>query len=159
MSVPRKQTYVAFLRGVTCVNKKYKRARSCPKLKADGYAHLYTLGANGQGRRQLTTGKWEVVDAEVSPDKRWFWLHTSEVSPFEQHFYRMPIAGGARERITREVGQHNVTVSPDGRLIADVHSSANRPPELFIGNLTSLATISALTTSRKASLSSTSADA
>jgi hypothetical protein len=30
---------LAFLRGVTCVNKKYKRARSCPKLKADGYAH------------------------------------------------------------------------------------------------------------------------
>jgi hypothetical protein len=30
---------LAFMRGVTCVNKKYKRARSCPKLKADGYAH------------------------------------------------------------------------------------------------------------------------
>jgi hypothetical protein len=30
---------LAFLRGVTCVNKKYKRARSCPRLKADGYAH------------------------------------------------------------------------------------------------------------------------
>ena len=30
---------LAFLRSVTCVNKKYKRARSCPKLKADGYAH------------------------------------------------------------------------------------------------------------------------
>jgi hypothetical protein len=30
---------LSFLRGVTCVNKKYKRARSCPKLKADGYAH------------------------------------------------------------------------------------------------------------------------
>ena len=30
---------LAFLRAVTCVNKKYKRARSCPKLKADGYAH------------------------------------------------------------------------------------------------------------------------
>jgi hypothetical protein len=30
---------LAFLRAVTCVNKKYKRARSCPRLKADGYAH------------------------------------------------------------------------------------------------------------------------
>ncbi len=30
---------LAFMRGVTCLNKKYKRARSCPKLKADGYAH------------------------------------------------------------------------------------------------------------------------
>ena len=24
---------------MTCVNARYKRAKSCPKLKADGYAH------------------------------------------------------------------------------------------------------------------------
>ncbi len=30
---------LAFLRKVTCVNKKYKRTGGCPKLKADGYAH------------------------------------------------------------------------------------------------------------------------
>jgi hypothetical protein len=30
---------LAFLRAVTCVNKDYKRARNCTKLKADGYAH------------------------------------------------------------------------------------------------------------------------
>ena len=30
---------LAFLRGVTCVNTKYRRTKRCPKLKADGYAH------------------------------------------------------------------------------------------------------------------------
>jgi hypothetical protein len=30
---------VKFLRKVACVNNQYKRVRSCPKLKADGYAH------------------------------------------------------------------------------------------------------------------------
>jgi hypothetical protein len=30
---------LAFLRAVACVNRNYKRTRSCPKLKADGYAH------------------------------------------------------------------------------------------------------------------------
>jgi len=30
---------LAFLRGVTCVNAKYRRAKRCPKLRADGYAH------------------------------------------------------------------------------------------------------------------------
>ena len=100
-----------------------------------------------QGRRQLTSGKWEVVGAELSPDKRWFWLHTSEVSPFEQHFYRMPVAGGARERITREAGRHDVTPSPDGRLIADIYSTANRPPELHVGNLAANTSIAPLTTS------------
>jgi dipeptidyl aminopeptidase/acylaminoacyl peptidase len=120
--------------------------------ETDGYAHLYTLGADGRGRRQLTSGKWEVVGAEMSPDKRWFWLHTSEASPFEQHFYRMPAAGGAREpgtreRVTREPGRHDVTVSPDGRLIADIHSTANRPPELYVGALAPNPALAQLTTS------------
>jgi hypothetical protein len=30
---------LAFLRAVTCVNKKYRRARKCTRLRADGYAH------------------------------------------------------------------------------------------------------------------------
>jgi hypothetical protein len=30
---------VAFLRALTCVNKGYRHTRSCPRLKADGYAH------------------------------------------------------------------------------------------------------------------------
>jgi cellulase (glycosyl hydrolase family 5) len=30
---------LAFLRAVTCVNKSYRRARRCPRLRADGYAH------------------------------------------------------------------------------------------------------------------------
>jgi dipeptidyl aminopeptidase/acylaminoacyl peptidase len=115
--------------------------------EADGHAHLYTVGSDGEGRRQLTAGRWEVVEAQLSPDKRHFWLHTSEVSPFEQHFYRMPVTGGARERITREAGKHDVTVSPDGRLMADVHSTANRPPELFLAAFAPGANLSRLTTS------------
>jgi hypothetical protein len=30
---------LAFLRAVTCVDRNYRRTRSCPKLRADGYAH------------------------------------------------------------------------------------------------------------------------
>jgi hypothetical protein len=33
------QSPLAFLRGLACVNKDYKRTRSCPALKADGFAH------------------------------------------------------------------------------------------------------------------------
>ena len=100
--------------------------------EADGYAHLYTMDATGADRRQLTSGKWEVTDAQLSADGRFFEIHTSEVSPFEKHFYRLPTAGGARERITTKPGGHDVTVSPDGTRLADVFSTSNRPPELFV---------------------------
>ena len=100
--------------------------------EADGWAHLYSMVADGSDKHQLTTGKWEVDDVALSTDGRSFYLHTSEESPFEQQFYRMPIAGGARTQITRTSGGHNAVVSPNDLLLADVYSTSNRPPELYL---------------------------
>jgi len=100
--------------------------------EADGFSHLYTIGPDATGRQQLTKGKWEVRDIALSPDRRWFYLHTNEVSPFEQHLYRMPAAGGAMQKITTKSGKHAGVVSPDGELVADVYSYVNRPPDLFL---------------------------
>jgi dipeptidyl aminopeptidase/acylaminoacyl peptidase len=100
--------------------------------EADGFSHLYTIGADASGRQQLTRGKWEVRDVDLSPDRRSFYLQTNEVSPFEQHLYRMPVTGGAMEKITSKSGKHTTFVSPDGQLVADVYSYVNRPPDLFL---------------------------
>lgn len=115
--------------------------------EADGYAHLYTMGARDASPRQLTRGKFEVLDASLSGDRRFFEMHASEVSPYERHFYRLPIAGGAMERITTAPGGHQVVVSPNGATIADVFSTPNRPPELHVGASTPNAAMSQLTTS------------
>jgi dipeptidyl aminopeptidase/acylaminoacyl peptidase len=100
--------------------------------EADGFSHLYTVAANGTDRRQLTKGRWEVRDVDLSSDERWFYLQTNQVSPFEQHLYRMPITGGTMEKITSKTGKHATVVSPDGQLVADVYSYVNRPPDLFL---------------------------
>lgn len=100
--------------------------------EASGFAHLYTVAADGTDRRQLTQGTWEVRNAELSPDEKWFYLHTSEVSPAEQQIYRMSVNGGARARLTTKSGGHNGTLSPNGQWIADVYSYVNRPPDLFL---------------------------
>ena len=100
--------------------------------EADRFSHLYTIAPDGNGRQQLTRGKWEVRGVALSPDQRWFYLQTNEVSPFEQHLYRMSTAGGALEKITSKSGKHTAVVSPDGQLVADVYSYVNRPPDLFL---------------------------
>ena len=100
--------------------------------EADGFAHLYSIAADGTGKQQLTRGRWEVRDVDLSADDRWFYLHTSQESPFEQQLYRMSSGGGSLERITTKSGRHRAVVSPDGQLIADVYSYVNRPPDLFL---------------------------
>lgn len=98
----------------------------------DGFSHLYTTAADGSDTKQLTRGRWEVRDVTLSPDQQTFYLTTNEPSPFDQNLFRMSVNGGAREQITTKPGKHTATVSPDGRLVADVYSYVNRPPELFL---------------------------
>jgi dipeptidyl aminopeptidase/acylaminoacyl peptidase len=98
----------------------------------DGYAHLYTVSATGGEPRQLTSGEWEVHDVELAPDEDSFYLTTNEASPHEYHFYHTALSGGDRVRITDHAGIYDVTPSPDGERLAVVHSTANRPPELYM---------------------------
>jgi dipeptidyl aminopeptidase/acylaminoacyl peptidase len=118
--------------------------------EADGFSHLYTVGADGGAPQQVTKGKWEVRDVAVSLDQRWFYLHTNEISPAEQQLYRMPVAGGPREKLTTKSGKHAAVVSPDGQLVADVYSYVNRPPDLFLMRNRAGAEMSQLTLSPSA---------
>jgi dipeptidyl aminopeptidase/acylaminoacyl peptidase len=101
--------------------------------ESTGFMHLYAVAFDGGAPRALTSGEWEVDDARLSTDRKWIYLTTSEGSPFERHLWRMPAAGGAREKLTSAPGEHQAVVSPDGTLFADVYSYTNKPPELFVG--------------------------
>jgi len=99
----------------------------------DGYSHVYVVNADGTGERQLTRGEWEVQSVQLSPAKDHFYLQTNEGSPHEVHFWHMNFDGSNRTQITTMAGRQDVTPSPDGKRIAIVHSFANVPPELFVG--------------------------
>ncbi|MBR9990180.1 MAG: prolyl oligopeptidase family serine peptidase [Gemmatimonadetes bacterium] len=120
----------------------------------DGFAHLYSIAADGTGMRQLTSGNWEVHSVEISPAKDRFYLRTNEVSPHEQHFYHMRFDGSNRTRITTMPGRQDATPSPDGSRIAFVHSTPNQPPELFVAANRAGANARQLTTSPTAQWSS-----
>jgi len=123
--------------------------------EADGYAHLYTMSGDGGNRRQRTSGKWEVLAAQLTPHRTRWLLHTSEASPYERHAYLMPVGAAVTSRptvlpsyrLTTDTGGHTVTLSPDGTRLADVFSTANRPPELFLQAARAGAPRSRLTTS------------
>ena len=82
--------------------------------------------------KQLTSGKFEIDRVVLSHDKSTFYLTTSEGSFYERHLWSMPVAGGARTRITKMAGGHAATLSPDEKWIADIYSYTNKPPELYV---------------------------
>ena len=111
----------------------------------DGYRNLYLCDLNGNIRR-LTN-----VDADVkyvANDGKYVWYTSAEVSPIENHLFRVSIKPsksvatkgayavkiGSPERLTTEPGWHTITMSPDLTQYTDIWSSLSVPR---MGNLCS----------------------
>ncbi len=97
-----------------------------------GYSHLYTVDLNTGKKKALTKGKYEVLTARLSRDKKHFYLTTNEVSPAEHHFYRLSVKGGKATKITTLTGAHQVSLSPDEKHLAIRYSYSNKPWELYL---------------------------
>lgn len=99
--------------------------------EATGYSHLYTLDIKTGTRKQLTAGKYEIQDADLSNDKKYFYITSNEVHPGEKHYYRLPVTGGRAEKLTTLTGSNQAILSPDEKNIAIVYSYSNKPAELY----------------------------
>jgi dipeptidyl aminopeptidase/acylaminoacyl peptidase len=97
-----------------------------------GYSHLYTVDVRMGEKKALTSGKFEIQAAQLSRDKKHWYLTANLVHPGEKHLYRMPVEGGKLEQLTSMSGAHEMVLSPDEKHIAFRHSYANRPWELYV---------------------------
>lgn len=100
--------------------------------EATGYSHLYMVNVESGAKKALTSGKWEVQQAQLSNDKKYFYISTNEVHPGEKQFYRLSVNGGTPERITTMTGANQVNVSPDEKWLAVLYSYSNKPWELYL---------------------------
>ena len=105
------------------------------ETESSGWAHLYRMSYRGGKPVALTSGPWEVQSATLMPNKKDFLLVTNEKHHGEKHAYLLSVNGGPRRPLTKSTGFHEPYISPDGKMMADLFSSANRPPEIFIENL------------------------
>lgn len=102
------------------------------RSEVTGYSHLYTVNVITGEKKGLTKGNYEVLQAQLSKDKKYFYIITNEVHPGEQHFYRLAIADGKKEKISTMTGANQVVVSPDEKQLAILHSYSTRPWELYL---------------------------
>ena len=97
----------------------------------DGYRNLYLCDNIGGNVRRLTATDADV--AYIGNDGRYVYYTSAEVSPVENHLFRVEIKGlnkgvsrariGKPQRLTREEGWHSISLSPDCRHFVDSYSS------------------------------------
>jgi len=100
--------------------------------EVSGYSHLYAVDIHTKKKTTLTSGKFEVSDAFISKDKKYFFFTANKVHPGVTHFYRMPVWGGELTQITSMEGGNEVALSPDEKYLAIRHSTGNHPWELYL---------------------------
>lgn len=112
-----------------------------------GYAQLYAKTPGGNANA-LTRGKFEVSHPALSPDGKWFYLRANVEAPYSYDVYRVAVSGGKLDRVTSLKGMESFALSPDGKQLAVLHSSAYVPPQLAVVGADDGATSRELTDTR-----------
>lgn len=109
-----------------------------------GFQHLYLASEDGASLAPLTSGDW-VVDEVLAVDAQagYVWFAATRDSALEKNVYRVPLAGGAVERLSRPQATHAATFARNASVYVDHWSDPQTPPqiELFRNDGTRLATL------------------
>jgi len=102
----------------------------------DGYRHLYRFANDGQSEGRLTEGDWQVLElVAVDEDKGCVYVTSDKDSKIEAHLYRVPLACGEPQRITKGRGTHDVTMAPGNDMFLTEWSDAETPPCTYLRDL------------------------
>ena len=94
----------------------------------DGYNHIFIYTLNGQLKRQVVKGHYEVTDIYGMDDKTGdVFYAANELGPQDKQVY-VSHANGKTERLTSKEGQNNATFSRGFRYFINIWSDLNNPP-------------------------------
>jgi len=96
-----------------------------------GFEHLYLLSEDGAQATALTSGDWP-VDGVLAVDEAagQVYFGAGKDSPTDAQVYRVPLAGGAVERLSKSDGTHAASFAKNASVYVDSWSNPNTPPQL-----------------------------
>lgn len=101
----------------------------------DGYNHLYLYQTNGKLVKQLTKGKWVVLDVIGFNVKDKSIVYTStEKHALQTNTYTVNVKTGKRRLLDNGLGYHSPSLSPSGTFIVDKYSEPTVPRNIEIIN-------------------------
>ncbi len=117
--------------------------------EASGYSHLYTKSIGKGKKKALTEGKFEIYSPSISFDKKSWYFVANRDHPGVREVYTMPLKGGKMVKVTDMKGGMEPAFSPNDGRIAFLHSTGNRPWELYVQENTAGASATRITKSTK----------
>ncbi len=95
----------------------------------DGFLHLYLYSLDGQQRKRLTEGNWEVTDvAGVDESHQKVYFVSTEASPLDRELYSVKLNGKDRAQVSHQSGTHTISMGPTCEYYLDTFSSLKDPP-------------------------------
>lgn len=103
----------------------------------DGYNHLYLFDTDGRQLKQITSGKWVVMELLGFNRKHKSIVYTSnECSPIQQNVFVVDIATGKRALMDDNgKGWHSGQLSGTGQYIVDKYSTPDTPRNIAVVNV------------------------
>ncbi|NVK87278.1 MAG: S9 family peptidase [Gammaproteobacteria bacterium] len=96
----------------------------------DGFKHIYLFNNSGELLKQLTSGDWVIDTIEhVDETNGWVYFTGRMTTPVEKHLYRVSMADGSIEKISRRSGYHEIEFAQKGNAYIDNFSTINSPPQ------------------------------
>lgn len=99
------------------------------RSERDGYQNLVLYDVQDGFIRTLTAGPHPVRWFRAHEASGWvyFAAQLDDERPYDRHLARVPLGGGAIERLSTQHGQHFMNLSPSGRYFLDRHVANDRP--------------------------------
>lgn len=99
----------------------------------DGFNHLYLFDLKGKLKTQLTQGEWAVDELEyIDETAGWVYFTGRKDTPIEKQLYRVPLAGGKVERVSKQAGMHNPVFADNQSVYLDYFNSLSQPPQISL---------------------------
>jgi dipeptidyl aminopeptidase/acylaminoacyl peptidase len=98
----------------------------------DGFSHLYKLNVNTKEKIQITKGKYVVIKAKLSPNKKHLYYSANIDHPGKRNLYKIGINGKGFKQVTHLPGKNKFILSPNLKYIAIRHSESNKPWEIHL---------------------------
>ncbi len=100
-----------------------------------GFNHIYHYAKNGQLKKQITAGPWEVTNYYGYDTKshRIFYQSTEEGS-INRSVYAIKLNGKGKQKLSKNIGNNSAAFSNSMHYFINTYSSANTPPVYTLVN-------------------------